>query len=165
MQRGNLVEGLVETHEHVEECTESAAGVGPIEGKAVGERHEARHRDHLRGQQPSGVRVALVPGGGVALFLQGELPLLQAQVIRQAEPFEREDEHPVDGCLDGAFAVRILHQFLEPCASMAQVKGLLLVDLGECALPRKRLTCPGGGLHAATRRASETVKIPHSSMR
>ena len=64
-----------------------------------------------------------------------ELDAVALAVVGQAEPLEREDEHPVQRRLEPRLLGRVGRELLDPRAPVAQVEGLLLVDLGERALP------------------------------
>jgi len=162
MQRRNLVEWLVEPHEHVEQRPERASGVGSIEGEAMGKRHEARDGDHLRGQQSPGVRVELA-----ARRAKKERDAIQGiddpvghdrpwPEWNGALPIEHDGRH-VGTKRGGPVG--------EPVGREEEWSEER--EPGERALPGKPLACRGWrrARHEATRRASETVKMPHSSMR
>src|SRR5919202_3253521 len=78
----------------------------------------------------------------VALALEAVLQLLGVALlgVGEAEPFDREHEHPVHRPLQPGLLLGVLHQAADPLLAVAEVEGLLLVHLGQRPLPR-----PEGG--------------------
>ena len=96
---------------------------GDVEPDLLHERHDVAHP----------VLAQLVVGLALEAVLELDAVLLAR--VRQPEPLEREDEHPVQARLQLLLVIRVGGVLLHPRAAVAQVEGLLLVDLRERALP------------------------------
>src|SRR5438270_951022 len=60
---------------------------------------------------------------------------MSLQVVGKAEPFVRQQKHPVNGGLKLVAALRALCDLLHPVLAVAEVKRLLFVDFDQRSLP------------------------------
>src|SRR5215217_4998122 len=73
---------------------------------------------------------------GRALVTVLDLLVVPLLSVRQAEPLERQREHPVDRLLEFLLFLRVPGERLHPLLTMPEVKVLLTVHLDERPLPR-----------------------------
>src|SRR5260370_26588694 len=65
-----------------------------------------------------------------------ELLAMFLQVVGQAKPFDRQQEHPVNSLLQGLVTAVILVELAHSLFAVTQVKGFLLVNFDKGTLPR-----------------------------
>ncbi|MCW0369422.1 hypothetical protein NB710_000359 [Xanthomonas sacchari] len=156
VQRRRLVERLVEAEQHREQPAEHALGRRPLETEAQRPQQEAAHRQQLRGEQT---------------------PRMRVQFDTRAADEERDHVEQVDRPVrdDGPRPERDLgfpgeRQRRHGGATRGQRVGQAVAEEEERPQQRQPGQRPpprprGRGAHGAIRCASDTVKMPHSSMR
>ena len=168
VQRGRLVEGLVEGAQRSEQGRKHADDVGLSAAKAQREQHEARHRDQLHGEQAQGKTIDRTraatkqegepieqvdrPVGHDCPWHEGDRPLpvvtdrghlLKPRCPLVGGAIAEEEEGPQEQQPGDA----------APPLDCARIDHALVGAHGKCFA------------HAGNLRATDTVKMPHSSMR